>query len=97
MNYLDSTAQRVEREIAPSLRPEERSGDLYRLYGLLVLIKGIDCTLQDVHDAWSTWMTTDQPDHDALVPFDELSPEAQEKDRPYLAAIKRAAGRRIVS
>ena len=94
MNYLDATAQRVEHEIALNLRPDERGEDLYRLYGLLVLIKGVDCTLEDVHDAWSAWMTTDQPDHEALVPFEELSREAKEKDRPYLDAIKRAAADR---
>lgn len=97
MNYLDATARRVEHEIAPNLRPEERGADLYRLYGLLVLVKGVDCTLEDVHNAWSAWMTTDEPDHDALVPFEELSPETREKDRPYLNAIRRAAaGKRIV-
>jgi hypothetical protein len=96
MNYVDAAAERVKRELAPDLRPGERGEELYRLYGLLVLVKGQECTLEDVHDAWSTWMTIEQPDHDALVPFDDLSLEAQEKDRPYLSAIKRAAERRTL-
>jgi hypothetical protein len=95
MNYLEAAAQRVEQEIALNLRPEERSQDLYRLYALLVLVKGVDCTLRDVHNAWSTWMTSERPDHHALVPFDKLSAEAQGKDRPYLAAIQRAAAREL--
>lgn len=91
MNYLDAAAQRVKQELAPDLRPEIRADELYRLYGLLTLIKGADCSLRDVHDAWSAWMTAQRPDHDALIPFDELSPELQKKDRPYLMAILRAS------
>lgn len=91
MNYLDSLAGRIREELAPDLRPEAREDELYRLYALLVLVMGHRCTLENVHDAWSTWMTGDRPEHKALVPFDQLSHEAQLKDMPYLTAIHRVA------
>jgi hypothetical protein len=94
MNYLDAIAEQVRDELAPDMRPEDRAQELYRLYALLVLVKSVDCTLRDVHDAWATWMTAAEPEHDALVPFDLLSHAAQKKDAPYLAAIVRVASRR---
>lgn len=91
MNYLDSLAGRIREQLAPDLRPETREDELYRLYALLALVVGHRCTLENVHDAWSTWMTADQPEHKALIPFDQLSREAQLKDMPYLTAIHRVA------
>lgn len=64
---------------------------LLRLYALLALVKGTDTTLRDVHDAWSLWRLATRSDHPSIVPFDELSPEVQELDRPYMEAIHRAA------
>lgn len=91
MNYLDRVAHRVEQELKANLRPDTRADELYRLYALLVLVRGTKCSLQDVHDAWSTWMAADRPEHPALIPFDELTTEAQQKDRPYLRAIRHVA------
>lgn len=91
MNYLDAAAQQIKDELATDLWPAKRREDLFRLYGLLMLVKGVRCTLEDVHDAWSTWMVVEHPDHDALVPFCDLSRDVQEEDRPYLEAIQRAA------
>lgn len=91
MNYLDRIAHRVGQELAPDLRPDARAEELYRVYALLVLVRGMDCSLQDVHDAWSTWMAADRPEHPALIPFYELTTDAQQKDRPYLHVIHRVA------
>jgi hypothetical protein len=96
MNYLDQVALRVERELQDDLRPDARAEELYRVYALLVLVRGAECSLSDVHDAWSTWMAAERPEHPALVPFPALSSEAQEKDRPYLSAIHRVARDMIV-
>jgi hypothetical protein len=57
------------------------------LYALLVLAKGTDTTLEDVHDAWAIWRNVDRPDHKSLVPFSDLSKEVQELDRKYMNAI----------
>lgn len=91
LNYIDYLAALVEAELDPERQPDAHAQQLYRLYALLVLTTGEESTLQNVHDAWSTWMTGQQPDHPALVPFEELRADQQEQDRPYLDAILRAA------
>jgi hypothetical protein len=69
------------------------SSDLAGLYALLALTKGVETTLEDVHDAWAVWTATvrGRPDHRSLVPFDELDRETQEMDRIYMDGIHRAA------
>jgi hypothetical protein len=89
MNYLDAVATQIEAELHPSLRPDEQATELYRLYALLALTRGNETSLQNVHDAWSVWMASRQPDHAALVPFSELRVDQQEQDRPYADAILR--------
>ena len=72
---------------------------LVRLYALLVLIKGEDVTLEDIHDAWSVNMNYKEAnppycyghDHLSIVPFDQLSKETQMRDEPYLKALKEVA------
>lgn len=64
---------------------------LLELFGFLALTIGRGTTREDVHDAWAVWMNDIRPDHRSLVPFDELTPEVQAKDQPYVDAIHRAA------
>jgi hypothetical protein len=91
MNYLDSLAEEIREGLDPGLRPKARSVELYRLYALLALVAGQRCTLENVHDAWSTWIAAEDPEHEALVPFNQLSKEAQLKDEPYLRAVRLVA------
>lgn len=84
-----SYVQRVQNALLAELPTLDR--ELLRLYALLVLVWGEDTTLADVHDAWAVWRTDTRPDHPSLVPFDELAPEVQELDRPYMDAIHRVA------
>ena len=82
---------------------EEKTGlkgkGLIRLYALLVLIKGEDVTLQDIHDAWSMNMNYKEQnppycyghEHTSIVPFDQLSKETQDKDIPFLEALQEVA------
>ncbi len=67
---------------------EERLLDLYTL---LVLVKGEEVTLEDVHDAWAVWRSRTRRDHPSIVPFDDLTKEIQDYDAPYAEAIKLAA------
>ena len=67
--------------------------DLLRMYALLVLTTGTETTLENVHDAWSTWRDATRPDHPSLVPFAELAPDVQELDRKYADAIREVAER----
>lgn len=84
-NYV----QQVIRELAKRLPDCEM--DLIDLYALLALSRGADTTLKDVHDAWSLWRNTSKPDHQSLIPFDQLTPDVQELDRQYQLAIHEAA------
>jgi hypothetical protein len=88
-SYVDEIAAAIERELAVELRPKERGRELYRYYALLVLTTGHATTLENVHDAWSAWMSADQPMHPSLIPFTQLSKDKQEQDRPYMEAIRR--------
>lgn len=61
--------------------------ELIRLYALLACVRGENTTLEDVHDAWALWRIQSRPDHPSAIPFDQLSVEVQEYDRPYAEAI----------
>ena len=66
---------------------------LVRLYAVLVLTKGAETTMEDVHDCWSLWCETKRPDHWSLIPFNQLAPHKQEFDRKYMDVIHRVANR----
>ena len=88
-DYLDGVAQDIRAQVPePALPPP---GDapvaLFRIYALLARAKGEATTLEDVHDAWSVWMGSHDPDHGALVPFGELTTVQQGQDQPFLDAI----------
>jgi len=85
MNYIERTTQALLAEL-PKL-----DSDLAGLYVLLILIKGIDTTLEDVHDAWSVWRSKTRPDHKSIVWFYMLTFEVQELDRKYMEAIHKVA------
>jgi hypothetical protein len=58
------------------------------------LAKGPETRLEDVHDAWSAWMSGLDPNHRSLTPLAGLGPDFQASDRPYLEAIRRVAEER---
>ena len=58
---------------------ENGADDLFRLYGLLALAKGLDTTAEDVHNAWVGWMVRRGEDRRSLRPFVELRAETQDK------------------
>lgn len=97
MTYIDELASEVGRRLPPERRPKKQAQELYRLYALLVLVRGEEVTLKDVHDAWSTWMTAQNPAHPALRPFGELSKAAQREDQPYADAIREVSARRAAA
>lgn len=83
MNYVEDVLLKL---IDLNLGPE-----LTDLYALLVLVKGENTTLEDVHDAWAVWKNRIVPGHKSLIRFDGLTEEVQELDRPYKNAIVEAA------
>jgi hypothetical protein len=88
VNYVQQIVDRLD-QLIPGNDPK-----LLRLYALLVLAKGADTTLRDVHDAWALWRNETQPDHRSLIPFEQLSPDVQALDRPYMEAIHAVASDR---
>lgn len=69
----------------------EDERQLLDLYALLVLVKGEETTLEDVHDAWAIWRNRTKPDHPSIKPFDQLAAEVQVLDEPYAQAIRVSA------
>jgi hypothetical protein len=90
MTYLDDVAREIEHHVAPELMPDADLGLLFRIYAVLALAKGSDVEAADVHHAWAAWMEERDPGHASIRPFDELDPETQAADRPYVEAIHRA-------
>ncbi len=88
-NYIDE----IKKELADRVKIGK---GLQNVYALLVLVKGTDVTLADVHDAWAVninqhWDFEQFGNHRSLVPFDQLSEEVQEKDQKYVDAIREVA------
>ena len=85
-DFITELAERIRSKVELA---EDHPEDLrlYRLYALLALVKGTETTREDVHNAWTVWMIEIDGSHDALTPFDRLSPEQRAQDEPFLAAI----------
>jgi hypothetical protein len=91
VNYLMKIVDRL-RELAAEHGGQLADDRLAAAYAVLVLTTGQATTLENVHDAWSAWRAfSDRPDHDDLVPFDYLSNETIEWDRPYRDDIRKVA------
>ncbi|MFE6411126.1 hypothetical protein ACFVOR_29830 [Streptomyces sp. NPDC057837] len=91
MTYLDPLADLIRSCLPSGAAPPADSDDLFRLYAVLLRVKGEQVCDEDVHDAWSAWMQTIDSSHDALVPFGELPLETRAADAPYTEAIRAAA------
>ena len=87
--YIDELYDKVQE--ATGLKGKE----LIKVYSLLVLVKGENITLQDVHDAWSIVMNYKEAnppycyghEHHSIIPFDNLSAEVKAKDQKYVTAL----------
>lgn len=89
MNYVDEVKEELAKHITVGK-------GLMNVYALLVLTVGENCTLENIHDAWSvninaTWDKEANGDHRSLVWFNKLSEETQEKDRKYMEAVQETA------
>lgn len=90
MNYLDDIAIRIRREVEQENIPPD-SDELFTIYALLALAKGNEVTEEDVHNAWSVWMSRKDPDHESLIPYAQLDSDIKNMDKPYVVAIRRVA------
>ncbi|MFK4037015.1 hypothetical protein ACI2LC_14580 [Nonomuraea wenchangensis] len=91
MTYLDDDAALVRRMLADTAQPPSDAELLFLLYGVLLRVKGDKVSASDVHDAWTVWMQVRNPNHPALLPYDELDLETRMQDLPYMQAIRQAA------
>ncbi|MFH8348816.1 hypothetical protein [Streptomyces sp. NPDC018045] len=91
--YLTEAAELIRSLLPPTARPPGDDHALFLGYAVLMRAKGTRTTTSDVHDAWVAWMLGRGHDHRALVPFDDLSADAQALDQAYADAIHAAARR----
>lgn len=95
LNYLERDAALIRASLAEGTSVPDDADQLFLVYAVLMRAKGADIQAEDVHDAWSAWMTTIDPEHESVVPFDQLDDATRAEDRPFLQAIRRAATRRV--
>jgi hypothetical protein len=90
VNYVDQLAHEIREQVPPALQPEGEAQLLFRLYALLARIKGERVSAEDVHDAWCIWMSTEDPSHPSIRPFEELDDQTRQEDEPFVDAIRQA-------
>ena len=92
MTYLRSLAAQIANSVGPdSTSSSDHAEALFLIYAVLARSKGTSTDARDVHDAWVAWMLIRGADHPSMVPFDELAPEVQQQDAPFVAAILQAS------
>jgi hypothetical protein len=80
------------RDASPaSTLSEDDTATLFRLYAVLVLVKGEDTTAADVHHAWAAWKAERDPANPDITPFGELDESTQAADEPFVLAIREVA------
>lgn len=89
--YLATLANEIRMRVPSDDLPDEDTRGLFLGYAVLLLAKGDDVTASDVHNAWVAWMAGREPNHEALVPFEQLDAEAAEMDDPFVEAIRAVA------
>lgn len=97
MTYLSDVADEIMSELPRELVPADGADELMLLYAVLCLAVGQAVTAANVHDAWTAWMTARGEEHDSMVPFNELLPDVQREDEPFVSAIRRVADRLGIS
>jgi len=89
MTYIQEKAEEVAKHSGMSIQED---GDLCLIYAVLALTKGKETTLKDVHEAWAAWKhIRGIHEHKSLIPFEQLTLDVQDLDRPYMEAIHASA------
>jgi hypothetical protein len=91
MNYLEAIAERIQRALPDGTLPEDAEA-LLLTYAVLARAKGTATTAEDVHDAWTAWMSARGEQHESMRPFSDLPAETKREDEPFVRAIHVAAG-----
>jgi hypothetical protein len=93
VNYLEAIAAALQRYVEPEHVPAD-SNSLFLMYAVLVRAKGELTTAEDVHDVWTSWMSSRGQVHESMRPFNDLDPAVQSEDEPFLLAIQRLSRER---
>jgi hypothetical protein len=81
MSYLNAIAAEIRSEVPSDSLPPEDADVLFLMYAVLLLAKGTDVSRDDVHNAWTAWMTSrGETSHPSMVPFAELPAATQAED-----------------
>jgi hypothetical protein len=95
LNYLQRIAEDIQRHVSKDEMPDENTRGLFRIYAVLLLAKGEAVTTTDVHNAWVAWMCSIDPEHESIVPSEDLADAVVESDQPYVDAIVAVSRARI--
>ncbi|MBF9066898.1 DUF7701 domain-containing protein [Streptacidiphilus fuscans] len=95
--YLSEDAALIRSLLPSAAQPPGDDDALFLGYAVLMRAKGTQTTAEDVHDTWSAWMLGREPDHPAIVPFEQLPARTQAMDLPYMQAIHTAAQQRTTA
>lgn len=90
-NYVKTIAEAIRREVPEPLLPPEDTDLLFLFYAVLALVVGEKTSAEDVHDAWTAWMTALGEEHDSMVPYPQLPETVQNEDEPFVWAIRKVA------
>lgn len=94
LNYLAQDAARIRASLPEGTSVPDNAEELFLIYAVLMRAKGVAVQAEDVHDAWSAWMASIDPEHESVVPFDELDADTRTEDSPFVLAIRQAATER---
>jgi hypothetical protein len=90
VSYLSNIAAQIRAEVDSEIVPAD-SDQLFLIYALVLLTKGLEANEEDIHNAWCAWMAGRNPDHESLIPFDQLDEATKAMDTPFVAAIHKVA------
>ncbi|MDQ1747149.1 MAG: hypothetical protein QOD07_1412 [Frankiaceae bacterium] len=89
-SYLRRDAERI-RALVESESAAAEIDPVFFVYAVLMRAKGTAVTAADVHDAWAAAAEIGGKSSAHLVPWDALDGTTQQRDAPFLAAIRAAA------
>lgn len=93
-SYLDPIVRDIHGALYVHMPLPVEKLPLYRLYAVLLLVKGEGVTCEDVYHAWAFWESVARPSFHALEPFNALRPEIQQLSERYARAIRLVAAAR---
>jgi hypothetical protein len=90
-SYIADIAAEIRAIVPSELLPEGETDELFLIYAVLVLAKGDAVDGHDIHNAWAAWMSTQDPSHESIVPYDDLPADVRREDDPFVNALREVA------